>query len=152
MLVKRIDRAFPFTDMRTDLDRIFKAFDSPFHSITECRNGANGWIPSLEVSQTEDHLIVSAELPGVDPDKIDITVEGDVLTIAGSKEEIREEKIENVFHTERSFGEFKRGVTLPFAVEDDGVEATFDHGVLTIRLARQENNRTRRIPVRTLAN
>ena len=149
MLVKRIDRAFPFTDMRSDLDRIFKAFDSPFHSITECKNGAKGWIPSLEVSQTDDHLLVSAELPGVDPENIDITVEGDVLTIAGSKEEVREEKGENVFHTERTFGEFKRAVTLPFPVEDDGVEATFEHGVLTVRLARQEAARTRKIPVRT---
>lgn len=149
MLVKRIDRAFPFTDMRNDLDRLFKAFDTPFHSITECKAGGKGWIPSLEVSQTDDHLIVNAELPGVDPEKIDITVEGDVLTIAGSKEEVREEKGENVFHTERTFGEFKRALTLPFAVEDDGVEATFQNGVLSIKLARAEVSKTRRIPVRT---
>lgn len=148
MLVKRIDRTFPFPEARTDFDRLVRMFDTPFAPVTEIKPAAGDWNPTLEIAQTEDRIIVKAELPGVDPDNIEVTVEGDVLTIAGHKEEAREEQDENVFLSERIFGEFKRMVTLPCRVKDEGVDARFNHGVLKIRLKRKEAAKLKKIPIK----
>ena len=148
MLVKRIDRTFPFPEVRTDFDRLFRLFDTPFSPLAEMKPAAGDWNPHLEIAQTEDHVIVKAELPGVEVDDIDVTVEGDMLTIAGHKEETREEKDENVFLSERVFGEFKRTVTLPCRVKEEGIDARFNNGILKIRLARKEIAKLKKIPIK----
>lgn len=150
MLVKRQDNAFPIADIRPNFERLFRMFETPYDTLAEFKPTTGGWNPTLEVSQTDNHLIVNVELPGVDKNDMEITVEGDLLTVAGHKEDLREEKLENVFHSERKYGEFKRIVSLPYHVKDEGIDATFEKGVLKIKLARKDIVRTQRIPIKAI--
>ena len=92
-------------------------------------------------------LRVRAEVPGVEPKDFDISVSGDVLSISGEKKEESEERRGNVYRSERRFGSFRRHVRLPEAVDTDKIEAEYDKGILTIRLAKSEKVVGRRIPV-----
>jgi HSP20 family protein len=105
------------------------------------------WSPSLDLSESEKEITVRAEIPGVDPENIDIAVSGNVLTISGEKKEEYEERSQSVFRAERRFGSFRRSVALPDFVDTEHVSADYDKGVLTIHLAKSEKDVARRIPV-----
>ena len=98
------------------------------------------WMPSMEIVEKNGALIVTAELPGIAPENVDITVEDDVLTISGEKnEETKEDDKDAQFYLcERRYGSFRRSFTLPKAVDADKITATFAKGVLTITLPRSE--------------
>lgn len=143
--------AHPFTD----LDRVFDtllapiAFASPAAQILRSdASCACDWVPALDIVERGEGITVRAEVPGVDPDKIDVTVQDDVLTIRGSKEESREENSENILRTERRFGSFIRQVALPGPVDEANVHATYKNGVLTVDLTRSAAAQPRRIPVK----
>ncbi|MFN2157307.1 MAG: Hsp20/alpha crystallin family protein [Anaerolineae bacterium] len=103
--------------------------------------------PAVNVWTETDAAIVTAELPGIDPESIDISVQDDTLTIRGSRE--REEVEGATYHRqERRFGSFARTVQVPFRVQGDEVNATFEKGVLRISLPRAEEDKPKRITVR----
>ncbi|MGC9522597.1 MAG: Hsp20/alpha crystallin family protein [Anaerolineae bacterium] len=105
--------------------------------------------PAMNLWTSDEAAIVTAELPGFDPDEIDISVEDRTLTVTGSRapEEIAEDA--TIHRQERSYGRFSRALRLPFEVEVDQVEATFTNGVLHISLPRSEQDRPRKITVKT---
>ncbi len=130
----------PFASFRREMDRLFDEFFGgrtgwgfPFPGTT-----AGELLPEVDIVETEDAYKVAMELPGVDPADVSIELRGDTLTIRGEKKAEREEKEENRFLVERRFGRFERGIRLPAEIEPDKVEATFDKGVLTIRLPKPE--------------
>lgn len=136
----------------SEVDHLFERFfDDPLWGrsplIPESRSWAGAWSPSLDVSEGTGEFLVRAEIPGVDPEDFEISVTGDVLSIAGEKKEERKERRGNVYRSERLFGSFRRSVRLPEAVDSDKIEAEYDKGVLTIRLAKSERAAGRRIPV-----
>lgn len=140
------------TRFHSEVDRLFERFFGEpfwggFRLLPGWRPWAAGWTPSLDVSETEEAVTVRAEVPGVDPKDIDISVSGDVLVISGEKREEREERHENYYRAERSFGSFRRSVPLPASVDRDKISAEYDKGVLTIRLAKSEKAVAKRIPV-----
>ncbi|HFD15780.1 MAG TPA: Hsp20/alpha crystallin family protein, partial [Rhodospirillales bacterium] len=100
--------------------------------------GAGELLPEVDIVETDDAYKVVAELPGVDPDDVSIELRGDMLTIRGEKKAEREEKEENRYLLERRFGRFERTIRLPAEIEPDKAEASFDKGVLTIRLPKPE--------------
>lgn len=102
----------------------------------------------LDVSETEDELIVRAELPGIDPKELEITLTGDVLTFSGEKKEEQESEQGGAIRRERRFGAFRRSVQLPGFVDTRAVEAEHKHGVVTVHLKKSEEARPRRIEVR----
>lgn len=107
------------------------------------------WLPSVDVRETPEALLVQAELPGLRPDDVDVRVENGVLTISGEKKhEVEEGKEDASFHlVERRYGRFERSLTLPGSVNADDVKARFDSGVLTITLPKVEAARPRRIQI-----
>ncbi|MGD8862482.1 MAG: Hsp20/alpha crystallin family protein [Myxococcales bacterium] len=111
----------PFAPM-ADLDRWFGDF-APAR-----------FQPSVDVVDEETALRVTAELPGMDKDDIQLNVEGDVLTIRGEKKNEEEKKEQGVFRTERYYGYFQRSIPLPRGIDLDRTEAEFKKGVLTVRL------------------
>ncbi len=130
----------PFAGFRREMDRLFDEFFGgrtawgfPFPSPT-----AGELLPEVDIVETEDAYKVVVELPGVDPEEVSIELRGDMLTIRGEKKAEREEKGENRFLVERRFGRFERSIRLPAEIEADEAEATFDKGVLTIRLPKPE--------------
>jgi HSP20 family protein len=90
--------------------------------------------PQIDVSETENEVHVSAELPGIDEKDIDVTLADGVLSIRGEKKQECEQKEENFYRMERSFGQFQRSIALPVDVDEDRVDAVFSKGVLQIRL------------------
>ncbi len=105
------------------------------------------WTPVLDVSETDETVQVTAELPGVDPKEVDISLADDVLTIHGEKKAESEEKQRDYHRIERSYGSFTRTVRLPAAVDADKVEAAYRDGVLTIALPKKEEAKTHKVKV-----
>ena len=138
----------PLSYFRGEMDRLFERFfgESPGMPFGLARTGT-GWMPSLDVSETDTDITVRAEVPGLDPKDLEITVSGQVLTIAGEKKEATEEKGENYFHSERRFGSFKRSVQLPAPVDTEKVTAEHKNGVIKIQLHKQQSALPKRIPV-----
>lgn len=104
--------------------------------------------PSVNIWANEDGAVVTAELPGMNPDNIDINVTGDQVTLNGSREERELPEGAQYHRRERGFGKFTRSFQLPFAVEADKVEAVFQKGILHISLPRAEAEKPRKIAVK----
>jgi HSP20 family protein len=112
-----------------------------------------GWMPAMEISETTDNIVITAELPGMTEKNIQVEFEDDTLTLRGEKTEERTEGDgDKKFHLyERTYGAFRRSFTLPRIVESDKVAAEFKNGVLTITLPKtaQAKTKGRVIPVAT---
>jgi len=108
---------------------------------------AAAWTPPVDVFEQADAIRILAELPGVKPDNVKISVEGNVLTIAGAKEQVAEERTERVHRYERTYGGFERTFTLPATVDVGAIKADCAHGVLTITLPKVEKAKPRTIEI-----
>ncbi len=107
----------------------------------------HGWEPALDVSETDDEIVVKAEVPGVDPKDLDIRVTGNVLTIKGEKREEKEEKTKEVHRIERSYGAFTRSIDLPEMVEAEKIKAECKSGVLTITLPKKPEAKSHQVKI-----
>jgi HSP20 family protein len=111
-------------------------------------SAADTWVPPVDIYQTGDQeLVLSAELPDMSRENIDITVENFVLTIKGEKKGAGEVKEEQFHHVERRYGKFSRSFTLPQTVDAGKVSAEYKNGVLTVRLPLREEAKPRQIKV-----
>lgn len=134
--------ASPFLSFYRQANRLF---EDVFREFDDSREALAGIIaPSIDVVQDEREVRVTAELPGVKDDDIDVSVDGDILTIRAEKRVEREDEKNRRHVSERAFGTFQRSLRLPQAVDPDEVKAHFDHGVLTIRMPRAEDGEGRR--------
>ena len=107
-----------------------------------------GWTPAVNVVEHDDEMILTAELPGVMPDDVDIDVEGNVLSIRGEKKVEHVEKEEGKLRVyERAYGEFVRSFTLPAFVNPGKIAADFENGVLTVHMPKTTEARGRKIKV-----
>jgi HSP20 family protein len=106
------------------------------------------WQPSLDVSETKDNIVVKAEVPGMDGKDIDISLSGGVLTLKGEKKQEKEEKDENYYFAERSYGAFFRAVQLPQEVQTDKIKASYKNGVLTITLPKSEEAKAKEVKIK----
>lgn len=111
----------------------------------------SAWLPPVNVEEKENEILLTAELPGLSHDDIEIELENNVLTVSGEKREEREVDANgNRYHlVERTFGSFRRSFTLPRTVDADRIGADFEAGVLTVRLPKAEESLSRRIKVGT---
>ena len=137
------------TELVSLQDRINRMFEDFFRGfpMAPWREEQLGWAPALDVSETDEAIQVTAELPGVDPKEVDISLTDDLLTIHGEKKAEKEERKRDYHRIERSYGSFTRTVRLPASVDQEKVEATFKEGVLTIGLSKKEEAKTRRVKV-----
>lgn len=135
-----------------DLERLRREMDRMFDRLWRGEAGVpaeRAWAPEVDISETEDEVIVRSELPGLAPEEIDVHLAGRTLTLRGEKRQEREEEGETWRLVERTYGSFSRAVELPAEVEPEEVEATYRHGVLTVRLPKSEQARTKKIEVTT---
>ena len=145
-LIKHTHRSTPWNDLDVLANRMSRIFgDSPFGNLTY---GAN-WVPPVSVEERNGEILLTAELPGMTEDSVEINLENNVLTISGEKNESREEgEPTGKFHlVERSFGSFRRSFTLPRTIRADGITADFDNGLLTVRLPKAAEALSRKIEV-----
>ncbi len=104
-----------------------------------------GWSPNIDIAENEEVIIIKAEIPGIDPKDIDISIAGDTLTIKGEKKEEKENKGKHYHRVERSYGSFTRAIDLPAPVMTDKVKAEDHNGVLEITLPKMEKAKAKRI-------
>jgi HSP20 family protein len=128
------------------MERFFGRFAEPVWETFE--TPAGDWAPKLDLSETKDAMVVTAELPGVDPKEIEIALAGDILTLKGEKTKESETKEERYHRVERTHGAFLRSVRLPMAVDGSKVTATFKNGVLVVTLPKTPASKGTLIPVK----
>jgi HSP20 family protein len=137
----------PFVDLQREVNRVF---DDVFRGFGMAPSGEDGSVmaaPRIDIDETDQAIEISAELPGVKQEEVEVSLDDDVLTIRGEKR--CERKDERARVSERFYGTFQRAVQLPFAPNPDQVQAQFDNGVLKITLPKQEQaQKTRKIHVR----
>jgi HSP20 family protein len=133
-------------NLRREMERFFDRFAEPVWEPFEAMTG--DWAPKLDVSETKEAMLVTADMPGVDPKEIEIGLTGDLLTLKGEKEKRTEEKEERYHRVERTYGAFLRSVRLPMAVDGGKVTATFKNGVLVVTLPKTPAARGTMIPVK----
>jgi len=135
-----------FESMRRDMDRFWDSF---FEGGRRKRSEEAGeWLPSLDVSETKNDLVVKAELPGIDPKDIDISLNEGILTIKGERKQEKEEKEENYHLIERSYGSFTRSFRLPREVKSEKISASYKDGVLKVTLPKSEEAKKKEIKIR----
>lgn len=137
------DRWSPFAELER-LNRQLASFLESWRALPDLFGDA--FTPLADVEETDDAYLVEIELPGVKRDDVDIEIAGRRVTVRGERKE--RERVGILRRRERTVGRFAYEVTLPGDVDEDGVEAHLDEGVLTVRLPKPEYDRPRRIPVR----
>ena len=127
------------------LDDAFSAW--PFQSQ---ENGAvtSSWLPATDVFEDKDAVKIVAEVPGVRPEDVKISLENNLLTIRGEKRQQAEEKTERVHRYERTYGSFERAFSLPTTVDPEKIAASYANGILTVTIPKAERARPREIPVK----
>lgn len=105
------------------------------------------WAPPVDIRETDDAFLVEAELPGLKKEDVDITLEGNMLQLRGERRFEREKEEEGFHRMERAYGSFTRTFSLPSRVDSEGVEASFQDGILTVRVPKTAEARPRRIEI-----
>jgi HSP20 family protein len=136
------------TMVREDLENLFDRFFGRGLSGAPARVFDTMWVPSMDFSEDEKNYIVRLEAPGIPKDDLEVNLEGQLLTISGRRHFEKEEQNEEYFWREREQGRFVRTVRLPSTVNAAKVEATYDNGVMTIRLPKAEGGTKNRITIK----
>jgi HSP20 family protein len=132
-------------NLQNRMDRLMTDLMGPW---AEGSSLAASWLPPVDVFEGKDALKIVAELPGVKPEDVKISLENRTLTLRGEKKQVAEETTEKVHRYERAYGSFERTFTLPGTVNPEQIQATYAEGLLTIVLPKAEQAKPREIPVR----
>ena len=136
-----------FSELSTVRNEMDRLWDRVLDDWSMPAMFAKGWTPMVDISETKDKLIAKAELPGLDPEDIKLSLSGDLLTIQGEKKTEKEEKDEQHYSMERYCGEFQRSLRLPMEVQVDKIDARFDKGVLTITMPKTTKSHKKEIKI-----
>ncbi|PYT82152.1 MAG: molecular chaperone [Acidobacteria bacterium] len=148
--MRTIARWEPFRNVTTLQDQINRLFNDAFDRTGEDSN-LSAWAPAVDIYETEQELMVKADLPDVDPKDLDIRVENNILTIRGERKFDKKVNEENYLRVERSFGSFARSFTLSNTVDSDGIKAEYQDGVLTLTIPKREEAKPKQIKVNVSA-
>lgn len=135
--------------VQNEMNRLFNTFfDSPAPG-----NGGGGqsalrrWIPAMDLVETDNEFVLRTDLPGMTEEDVNIELEDNVLTVSGERKAEHEERKEGYYRVERASGRFSRSLTLPEGVKAEGIQASFDKGVLEVRIPKPEERRPRKVAI-----
>jgi HSP20 family protein len=141
----------PVRELDTLQGEVNRLFDTFFGGA---RPGAGGngsylrrWVPAMDLVETDEHLVLKADLPGLTRDDVAIEVKDRVLTVSGERKAEHESKGEGFYRMERAFGTFSRSLTLPDGIATDAITADFKDGVLEIRIPKPEERKPYRVAI-----
>jgi HSP20 family protein len=146
----------PFEDLRSAQDELAQMNPTLAHALGLHAQQGSGramatttaWAPALDISERKDAYLVTVELPGVEPDDLQVTLEDGLLTIQGERHFAHDSSEERFHRVERRYGAFRRAITLPAHVVAEGIQASVDNGVLQILVPKMEEATPKRIQVR----
>jgi HSP20 family protein len=131
--------------VQSEMNRLFNSFfDAPGATgSTQARR----WIPATDLVETDNEYVLRADLPGLGESDVKIEFEDGVLTLSGERKAEHEERKEGYFRLERSFGSFSRSLTLPEGTDPESIKASFDKGVLEVRIPKPEQRKPRKVAI-----
>src|SRR5919109_992942 len=147
MTIVRWEPLRELSSLQSEMNRLFNTvFDQPAGS------GGNGgtlrrWMPAMDLVETADHFVLRADLPGMSEEDVNLEVEDRVLTVSGERKAEHTESKEGYQRVERAFGSFSRSLTLPEGIDAEAVSASFDKGVLEVRIPKPEERKPRRVAI-----
>ena len=141
--------ASPFMSLQREIDRLFEDFSRGFPTFPA--NGATGLMPSMDVTETDKEIEVTAELPGLEEKDVQINLTDNLLTIRGEKKAEKEQKDKNYRLVERSYGSFERTLELPEGVNPDAIKANIAKGVLKVTIPKPAPAQAKKIEVKPAA-
>ena len=139
----------PLRNVASLQDRINRLFNEAFSGSKAFEDDVSmsAWRPAVDIYDTDNALVIKAELPGIEKDDVSVDVKGNVLTIKGERSFDKEIKEENYYRKERSIGKFQRSFTLPEAVNPEAIKANFKNGVLEIEVPKPEEKKPKQISI-----
>jgi HSP20 family protein len=146
MALIRWEPAREINSLQSEMNRLFNTFFDP-PTGSPGNGGARRWLPAMDLVETDDHFVLRADLPGLSEGDVNVELEDNVLTVSGERKAEHEEKKEGFYRMERSFGQFRRSLTLPEGVDADAIAATFDRGVLEVRIPKPEERKPRKVAI-----
>jgi HSP20 family protein len=151
MALVRWDSSRELSSLQAEMNRLFHTFFDTPTSGSGSGSGGNGglrrWHPAMDLVETDEHFVLRADLPGVDENDVKVELEDSVLTISGERRHEQEVKKGGYYRIERASGNFARQLTLPDGVDADAVEASFDKGVLEVRIPKPAERQPRRVAI-----
>ena len=140
----------PFSELSRIRNQINQLFEDPFSLTAPPTGFFEGWSPTVDIYEDKDKITVTAELPGMKKENIDVSLHGNALTVSGERKEEEEERREGEnYRSERYFGRFQRTITLPTPVDPNKIQASYRDGVLTITCPKSEEAKPKQIQVKT---
>jgi len=141
----------PYRELYSLQNHLSRLFEDSFSSAQTGQGDdfltTSGFVPPVDVYEDGHSVFIRAEVPGIDPNDLDIKVENNLLTIRGERKWNKEEKEENFHRVERRYGSFSRSFTLPNTVNSDEVSATYDNGILELKLGKRAEAKPKQIKV-----
>lgn len=132
----------PFADLQEDINKLFDVSLGRFAGP-----GAIVWAPALDILEDKDTLVIKADLPGLKEEDVDISVQGNTLTIRGERKQESEAKEKGFYRCERYYGSFQRSLDLPYPVDQSKIKASYKGGVLEVRLPKAEEAKAKKIKI-----
>jgi HSP20 family protein len=133
--------------LQNEMNRLFNTFfdsPAPAHGAPTAQRR---WVPAMDLIETPDDFVLRADLPGLDTGDVNIELDDNVLTISGEREATHESQKEGYYRVERAWGAFSRSLTLPEGVDAEAVAASFDRGVLEVRVPKPEQRKPRKVSI-----
>ena len=140
----------PFRNVAALQDRINRIFDESFSRTTDLDDdiSMSAWKPLVDIYETDESIILKAELPGIKKDDVSVEVKDNVITLKGVRTEEKEIKEKNYYRKERAFGTFSRAFNLQHRIQPDKIKARFKDGVLKIEIPKPEEEKPKQITVK----
>jgi HSP20 family protein len=143
-----ITRYDPFRDLRSLQDEVNRLFSTSLGRGFDDEGLSRGaWMPSVDIFENKDSIVLEAELPGMNREDFELTVENNVLTLRGERRFEKKDEADNYHRVERAYGSFTRSFTLPQTVSSENANAEYKNGVLRVTLHKREEVKARRIEI-----
>jgi HSP20 family protein len=137
----------PFRELSSLQSEMNRLFNAAFEGEGNGPSTARRWSPAMDLLETDEEFVLRADLPGLSESDVSIELEDNVLTLSGERRTEHEDKREGFYRMERAFGSFSRSLTLPKGVDPEAVNASFDRGVLEVRIQKPEQRKPRKITI-----
>ena len=142
----------PFRGLTSLQDQMNRLFEDTFTRGRSGQAEIATWAPAVDIYETENELVVKADLPDLQEKDIDVRVENNTLTIRGERRFEKEVNEDNYLRVERSYGTFTRSFSLPNTVNPEAIRAEYRNGVLTVRMPKREESKPKQIKINVSAN
>ena len=149
MALVRWEPARELHSLQQEMNRLFGTFFEPAAGAGGAANGGavHHWVPAMDLVETKEHFVLRADLPGMTEEDVKIELEENVLTISGERRATHSEQREGYYRIERASGRFARSLTLPDGIDAGTIEASFDNGVLEVRVPKPAERKPQRVSI-----